>query len=120
MPDGTVSALGANDRFFDRLPSHIHAGLTAEQRAAIATVLRERQGTPPPINIRFSLPVPPGRIYLAIMAGRDRRGRGRRHEDRQVNPLRTMGNFVFVIAASLVFYAVAAGILLTSSSITPF
>ena len=125
MPDGAVSALGANDRFFDRqffdrLPKHIHAGFTAEQRAAIAVALRQRQATPPPINIRFSLPVPPGRIYLAIMAGRDRRGRGRRKDDRRVNPLRTMGNFIFVIAAAVVFYAVAAGILLTSSSITPF
>ncbi len=120
MPDGAVSAFGANDRLFDRLPSHIHAGLTVEQRAAIATVLRERQGTPPPINIRFSLPVPPGRIYLAVMAGRDRRGPRRRNDDRRKNPMRTMGNFLFVIAAAVVFYAVAAGILLTSPSLTPF
>ncbi len=119
MPDGTVSALEAGDRFFDRLPPHIHAGFTAEQRAAIAIALRARQGAPPPINIRLSLPVPPGRIYVAIMAGHDRRGRGRRRDERRVNPLRTMGNFMFVIAASVVFYAVAAGILLTSSSITP-
>lgn len=119
MPDGAVSALGADDQFFDRLPAHVHAGFTAEQRAAIATALRVRQGTPPPINIRFSLPVPPGRIYLAVMAGRDRRGHGRRKDDRRVNPLRTMGNFVFVIAAAVVFYAVVAGILLTSSSLTP-
>ncbi len=120
MSDGTVSAIESSDRFFDRLPPHIHAGFTAEQRAAIAGALRQRQGAPPSINIRLSLPVPPGRIYLSIMAGRDRRGRGRRHEDRRVNPLHTMGNFIFVIAASVVFYAVAAGILLTSSSMTPF
>ncbi len=117
MPDGTVSAPGADDRFFDRMPAHVHAGFTAEQRAAIAAALRVRQGTPPPINIRFSLPVPPGRIYLAVMAGRDRRGSGRRKDDRRVNPLRTMGNFVFVIVAAAVFYAIAAGFLLTSSSI---
>jgi hypothetical protein len=30
-----------------------------------------------------------------------------------------MGNFIFVIVASVVFYAVAAGVLLTSSSIVP-
>ncbi len=114
MPDGTVSAVGASDRFFDRLPPHIHAGFTAEQRTAIAVALRQRQGAPPSINIRFSLPVPPGRIYLAVMAGRDRRGSARRREDRRVNPLRSMGNFIFVIAASVMFYAAAAGILLTS------
>jgi hypothetical protein len=119
MPDGAVSAFAADDRFFDRLPKNIHAGLTAEQRAAIAAALGERQGTPPPINIRFSLPMPPGRIYLAVMAGRDRRGHRRRNADRTVNPLRTMGNFIFVIVASVVFYAVAAGVLLTSSSIVP-
>ena len=120
MPDGAVSANGASDRFFDRLPPHIHAGFTAEQRTAIAGALGQRQGAPPSINFRLSFPVPPGRIYLAIMAGRDRRGRDRRQQDRRVNPLRTMGNFIFVIAASVVFYAIAAGILLTSPSIALF
>ena len=120
MPDGAVSAIGASDRFFDRLPPHIHAGLTAEQRTAIAGAIGQRQGAPPAINLRFSIPVPPGRVYLAIMAGRDRRGRGRRQKDRQQNPLRTMGNTMFVIAASVVLYALAAGILLTSPSLLPF
>ncbi len=117
MSDGTVSAIGASDRFFDRLPPHIHAGFTAEQRAAIAGALRQRQGVPPPINIRFSLPVPPGRIYFAIMAGHDRRGRRRRRDERRVNPLRTTPNFLFVVAAAVVFYGAAAGFLLTSSII---
>lgn len=117
MPDGAASAIGADDRFFDRLPAHIHAGFTAEQRAAIALALRQRQGAPPAINIRFSLPMPPGRVYFSILCGRDRRGTRRRGDDRRVNPLRTMGNFLFVIAAALVFYGVAAGLVLTSSFI---
>ena len=117
MPDGTVSAFGAGDRFFDRLPPHVHAGFTAEQRAAIAIALRARQGAPPQINIRLSLPVPPGRIYLSILAGRDRRGRERRREERRVNPLRTRHHFWFVVAAALVVYGVAAGFRLTSSII---
>jgi hypothetical protein len=120
MPDGTVSVAGASDRFFDRLPPHIHAGLTAEQRTAIAGAIGQRQSVPPSINIRLSLPVPPGRIYVAIMAGRDRRGHGRRQKDRRENPLRTMGNFIFVIAASVVLYALAAGTLLMSPSVNPF
>ena len=120
MPDGAVLAHGASDRFFERLPPHIHAGLTAEQRTAIAGAVGQRQGAPPSINIRLSFPVPPGRVYLAIMAGRDRRGQGRRQEDRRQNPLRTMGNTIFVIAASVVFYALAAGILLASPSVLPF
>lgn len=117
MPDGAISTTGADDRFFERLPPHIHAGLTAEQRAAIALALRQRQGAPPPVNLRISLPVPPGRVYLNIVAGRDRRGSGRRREERKSNPLRTMGNFMFVIFAAVVFYAVAAGLLLSSSLI---
>lgn len=121
MPDGavsaTVSASGTSDRFFDRLPPHIHAGFTVEQRAAIALALRERQSAPPPINIRFSLPLPPGRVYFSILCGRDRRGRRRRGDDRRVNPLRSMGNFLFVIAAALVFYGIAASLVLTSSLI---
>ncbi len=117
MPDGTASAIGASDRLFDRLPPNIHAGLTAEQRAAIALALRERQGAPPPINIRFSLPLPRGRAYFSVLCGRDRRGGARRHHERRVNPLRTTGNFLFVIAAALGFYAVAVAVVLTSSII---
>ena len=120
MPDGAVLAQAASNRVFDRLPPHIHAGLTAEQRTAIAGAIGQRQGEPPTINLRLSFPVPPGRVYLAIMAGRDRRGRGRRKEDRRQNPLRTMGNTMFVIAASVVLYALAAGILLASPSLLPY
>ena len=69
--------------------------------------------------MRFSLPIPAGRIYLTITAGRDRRGKGRRGAERKTNPLGTMGNFLFVIAAAAAFYAVAVGFLLTSTSIIP-
>ena len=49
---------------------------------------------PPSINFRFSIPVPPGRVYLAIMAGRDRRLHplhiaaviGPEHVDQRVEP----------------------------------
>jgi hypothetical protein len=119
MPDGAAASLVGNDRFFDRLPSHVHAGLTAEQRAAIAIALRERQGAAPPVNIRLSLPFPKGRLFLTVVAGRDRRGGKRRTEERRRNPLKTLGNFLFVIAAAVMFYAVVAGILLTSPPMTP-
>ena len=40
METSRGTTMGVSDRFFERLPRHVHAGLTAEQRAAIATALR--------------------------------------------------------------------------------
>lgn len=111
MPDGTHAGEVVEQRFFDRLPPHIAASLTAEQRSAIAAAAGEPEWTGGhPINIRLSLPALFGRAYVTIVAGRERRDGRRRHHDRARNPLNTMGNFVFVIGAAIVFYVAAVAI----------
>ena len=110
MPDGTHAGTVVEQRFFDRLPPHILASLTAEQRSAIAAAADEPEWTSHPINIRLSLPAVFGRAYVTIVAGRERRDGQRRRHDRARNPLNTVGNFTFVICAAIVFYIAAIAI----------
>lgn len=110
MPDGTHAGEVVEQRFFDRLPPHIVASLTVEQRSAIAAAAGEPEWTGHPINIRFSLPALFGRAYVTIVAGRERRDGRRRHHDRTRNPLNTVGNLVFVIGAAILFYIAAVGV----------
>lgn len=109
MPDGVAAHRVISDRFFKRLPPHIFASLTAEQRDAIAAAVHNRPGLRPAVNIRLNIPLLIGRYYLAIVAGRERRSAERLDEERVENPLRTSGNFFFVVAAAIVFYAAAVG-----------
>jgi hypothetical protein len=45
-----------------------------------------------PVNIRLSLPLPIGRFYVTIVAGRERRSTERLAEERKKHPLVTAGN----------------------------
>lgn len=110
MPDGTHAGEIVEQRFFDRLPPHITASLTAEQRGAIAAAAGEPDWTSHPINIRLSLPAMFGRAYITVVAGRERRDAQRRRHDRARNPLSTAGNLAFVIGAAIVFYIAAVAI----------
>ncbi len=51
-----------------------------------------------PINIRLSIPLPFGRYYLTIVAGKERRGTERRAQDRQEHPIVRKGNVIFLLA----------------------
>ena len=52
-----------------------------------------------PINFRVSTPLPFGRYYIAVIAGRERRSATRLAQERRKHPLLTGGNvmFMFVI-----------------------
>jgi len=45
-----------------------------------------------PVNIRISVPLGIGRYYITIVAGRERRSRERRVEERRKHPLVSAGN----------------------------
>jgi hypothetical protein len=47
-----------------------------------------------PVNLRLSLPWPGGRIYVTLVAGRERRAPERRAEERRKHPLATKGNIL--------------------------
>ena len=116
MPDGAVIGREVGERFFSRLPARISDGLSAQQRDAIGAALCAEWQRPPPVNIRLSIPLLVGRWYIALFAGRERRREQRLRADRAAYPLRTAGNFLFITAGAVIFFAIATiGVLLYSS-----
>ncbi len=47
------------------------------------------------VDIRLTIPFLPGRYYLTILSGKERRSAKRRKEERQKHSLATRGNLVF-------------------------
>ena len=54
-----------------------------------------------PLNIRVSLPLPFGRYYVVVLAGKELRGAERREAERQKHPLWTAANTILLFAAGL-------------------
>ncbi|GIK99610.1 MAG: hypothetical protein BroJett029_38190 [Alphaproteobacteria bacterium] len=81
--------------FLRRLPQQVRASLTSEQEAALKAAAGARAADSHPVDLRFSLPTPWGRYYLALFGGRDRRSRARRQADRRHRPLLTASNALF-------------------------
>lgn len=100
-----MAASGREENWlFSRLPEHVATTLTSEQRRAIHQIVASSSLGRPPINIRFSIPLAKWRLYLAVMAGRERRGERRRAQDRAHHPLQTLGNFFFALGVAMLFY----------------
>jgi len=55
-----------------------------------------------PVNLRLSLPLPFGRYYVTLVAGKERRCAERRAEERRKHPLLTPGNVIFLLLSILV------------------
>lgn len=110
MPDGTASGRVVEDRFFDRIPPHILASFTAEQRNAIAMAAGEQPRRDHSVNVRLSIPLLVCRYYFTIIGGRERRNPMRRRSERSHNPMRTMGNMIFVVLCAVAFYLAAIGL----------
>ena len=55
-----------------------------------------------PINLRVSLPLPFGRWYVTLVAGRERRGKDRLKQERKKHPLETMPNLMFLLSVGIV------------------
>jgi hypothetical protein len=118
MPDGASQVLGV--RLFDRLPSHIFTGLTAEQKSAIAEAAGGTPWRRHSVDIRYTIRSPFGRYYVTLVAGKERRSEARLNVERGVNPLRTARNLTFIIAGALMFYGLALASVLVLSSIVEF
>ncbi len=74
----------------------------------------------PPVDIRFGIPLGAMRFFLAILAGRERRGLGRRREERAAHPLIRPGNLLFFIAALTMLYTVGLIVIMVYSSVLDF
>ena len=85
--------------------------LTPEQREGIRAAARRDGWDKHPVNIRMSLPLPLGRCYVTLVAGRDRRSAARREKDRTRHPLDTVGNLLFAAGTAVVLGALTLTLL---------
>ena len=54
-----------------------------------------------PLNLRVSLPVPFGRWYVTLVAGKEKRCKGRLIEEREKHPLETIPNLLFLLSVGI-------------------
>ncbi|MEZ5931305.1 MAG: hypothetical protein R3F54_05045 [Alphaproteobacteria bacterium] len=55
-----------------------------------------------PLNLRVTLPLPFGRWYVTLVAGRERRGKERLVSERKKHPLDTLPNVLFLLSIGIV------------------
>jgi len=75
---------------------------------------------PHPVNIRFSLPFFGRRYFLSIIGGSEQRGPERRVTERQIHPIKTTSNVLFVGGFAIIFYVVGFLVIAVQSSIVEF
>ena len=63
-----------------------------------------------PIDIRCTLPLPFGRGYLTIVAGKERRSAERLAEERAKHPLESRANSAFLFVAGALFSLACLGV----------
>ena len=86
------------EQFMRVLAPDVRDSLSAEQERAIRAAAEKNPWDNHPVDFRFSLPTPFGRIYLAVIGGRERRSAARRAMDRNRFPAFTIGNLVVLTA----------------------
>ena len=102
------------------MPATVRDGLTADQIRAIADTLEKRGPNKPPVSIRFSLPFLFRRVFFAVIAGTEKRSHERLAQDRQRNPLLTLGNSIFLFGCGVMFFLALFIVILFSSSIIEY
>ena len=86
----------------------------------------EPWGNDHPVNIRLSIPLPLGRYYVTIVAGKERRSDERLGSERKKHPLMKLGNLIVMaacgticgLAALSMFQLATAYVLLRSGMMT--
>jgi hypothetical protein len=102
---GQDNAGGAGG-FLQRIPPELRGTFTDRQIAAVDEAFpRTRHG----VDIRLSVPLPWGRRYVVLLAGKERRSAERRRLERLRNPLFTVMNVLAmaIIAFLVVFFAIS-------------
>lgn len=96
-------------RFRGRIDPETAASFTPRQLAAIHLAFALRSLPCHSLDLRRSLPTPWGRIYLAIIAGRERRGTARRISDRAIRGAGLALDLALVLAVLFLVTVIGAG-----------
>ncbi len=119
MSDSRTDAIAEN-WLFSRLPSPVIGSLTEEQFEALRQAVDGSGMTRHPVNIRFSLPFGSRRYFFTFVVGSERRARARLARERAHYPLRTAGNFFFMLGMATLFYLLALFAVALYSAIIEF
>lgn len=98
---------GADDADLDRrlegMPAEVVAGMTDEQKQAVAATIQDPlRGYP--VDIRFSIPLFGDTFFISIISSKDQRGAERRLSEGRTRPLLTLGNVIFMTITALIFF----------------
>lgn len=106
---------GSEDWLLARLPDEIHSSLTPDIKDALAQAVAPPRWIDHPIDIRFSIPLPFGRYYVALVLGPERRNEERRKAESSARRVMTPANVLFILTIIVLFYGVlgVAALLLT-------
>lgn len=123
MTDVTLDRVedhGRLERLLEKLEPDVRESFTAEQRKALREALRSGTWRRQSVDVRLSVPFLSTRLFVTVVAGKERRRRHRRKAERVFHPLATIGNAVFfTVVTLLISFAVIVAVLLYSSVITP-
>ncbi|MEO5372795.1 MAG: hypothetical protein H7840_00795 [Alphaproteobacteria bacterium] len=102
-----LSDSSAREVLLTRVAPDVVDSLTPEQRLALADALRDVRWKRHPIDVRLSVPFIGRRFYFTMIAGEEKRNAARRRMERELRPVGTMGNLVFVLGIAALFYVMA-------------
>ncbi len=106
MSDSRSDPLAEN-WLFSRLPKPVVGSLTHEQAEALREAVDGNGKTRHPVHLRFTLPLGQRRYFFNFVVGSERRTSERLAREREHYPLRTAGNFFFVLGIATLFYLLA-------------
>lgn len=96
---GPEAESGLYRQLLANVPPQVRDSFTQEQRTALVDAARRCGWGRHQTDIRLSIPLLFRRYYLVLLAGEERRSAARRSEDRDVHPVMTGGNLLFLGAA---------------------
>jgi hypothetical protein len=106
MADDWKPEADVSNELLERLPPEVLETFTPEQRSALWGAAKPSSWRHHPIDIRISLPLFGGRLFMAVVAGAERRSGSRRRRDARIRPFLTVSNVIFLA----VMFVIAVGI----------
>ncbi len=103
------------ERLLRAIDPVVRGSLSAEQEAAIRNAARQDTWKEHPVDIRLSLPSPFGRLYLTLVAGRERRSNARLVVERARHPLGGLGNLIAIAGIGAIVALAGVAIFLLAS-----
>lgn len=100
-------------QFFSRISADEAASFSDAQLASIKRAFGARTRGSHPLDLRLSVPMGLGRIYLVLLGGPEHRPADRRARERALSPIWKLANAIVVVVFLLMFSASMFALLYT-------